>query len=75
MVVADIQNMYTELPVSICRKRCSEIYNEYLHKTSSDSYKVTIPQLNQLLNISLDYSFVEFDNNLYFQYKWATQAV
>lgn len=65
LLVADIQSMYTELPINICKNHVTHTYNQYLQQNSG----FTIPQLTKLLNLSLDYSFIEFNNQLFIQHR------
>lgn len=68
LIAADITSMYQELPINICKKNCVQFYRHNRHKVEMP-FDITESQLIQLLNLALDYSFVEFENELFFQKK------
>lgn len=66
LVAADIQAMYQELPINICKRNCILFYNKYKNITQFP-FEVTEIQLKKLLDFSLDYSYIEFDNQYFLQ--------
>lgn len=66
IVAADIQAMYQELPIDICKKNCILFFNKFKNVTKFP-FEITEQQLSILLNFSLDYSFVKFKTELFFQ--------
>lgn len=68
LVTADISSMYLELPISICKRNCLEFFNKFPYK-SKLPFAINHKQLQQLLNLTLDYSFVQYQDQLYFQKK------
>lgn len=68
LVTADINAMYLELPISTCKSNCMKFFSDNKHKINVP-YDVTNQQLKKLLDLALDYSFVQFDNELFFQHR------
>lgn len=68
LVTADIQSMYLDLPIGVCKRNCMEFFTRYKNVTNFP-FPISEPQLKQLLNLSLDYSFLEFENEFYYQHK------
>lgn len=68
LVAADIHAMYQELPLNVCKTSCINFYDR--HKGNIQlPFQLTSEQLKVLLNLSLDYSFIEFEDQLFFQKK------
>lgn len=66
LVTADIQSMYQELPISVCKNNCVAYFN--LHKDNVKiPLKITESQLKIMLNMCLDYSFIKFEKEIFFQ--------
>lgn len=66
LVAADIQAMYQELPINICKRNCILFYNKYKDQTQFP-FEITETQLKRLLDFSLDYSFLQFGNEIFLQ--------
>jgi hypothetical protein len=58
--------MYQELPIDICKKNCILFFNKYKNVTRLP-FDITEQQLSLLLDFSLDYSFVQYKTELFFQ--------
>lgn len=67
LLVADINSMYTELPIDICKEQCISLFQTLDNK--NNTLNITPTQLKLLLSLSLDYSYVQFNNQIYFQHK------
>lgn len=68
LITADICSMYLELPINICKKNCIDFFQKYKHVTKFP-IEMDARKLKVLLELSLDYSFVEFQNELFYQTK------
>ncbi len=66
LVAADIQSMYQELPINICKRNCVQFYNKFKNVTQFP-FEVTESQLKKLLDFSLDLSYIEFEGEFYLQ--------
>jgi hypothetical protein len=60
--------MYTELPLKICKEHCLNIYAEYCHVFPTAKNIIPPALLKNLLNLSLDYSFIHYLKDLFFQF-------
>jgi len=68
LMTADIESLYPNLPIKICKQRCMEAFVTNKHKLNYP-FSFNEEQLYKLLEWSLDYSFVEFNNLYYEQHK------
>lgn len=68
IITADITSMYLELPINICKKNCIAFFEKYKHVTKFP-IEMNAKKLKTLLDLSLDYSFVEFQNEIFYQTK------
>ncbi len=68
LITADINSMHLELLNCVCKNNCLAFYEKYKHVTQFP-IEMSTQKLKQLLNLSLDYSYVEFDNELFCQTK------
>ncbi|CAL8084913.1 unnamed protein product [Orchesella dallaii] len=68
LVTADISAMYLELPIHICKQNCIKFFRENANKINFP-FPINEAQLKILLDLCLDYSFLEFENNIHFQHK------
>lgn len=66
LVAADIQSMYQELPINICKRNCVQFFNKFKNETKFP-FEVTECQLKRLLDFSLDFSYIEFQNEFFLQ--------
>lgn len=68
LITADINSMYLELPINICKQNCIAFYEKFRNSTNFP-IDINAVKLKALLDLSLDYSYVEFQNDLYYQKK------
>jgi hypothetical protein len=68
LVVSDITSMYTELPISLCKSSCISMFKKYSENNLLNS-EFTTKQVEKLLSLCLDYSFIEFNGQLFLQHK------
>lgn len=68
LVTADISSMYLELPIDCCKREVIKFFND-INQPSVPPFKITSQQLKSLLDLSLDYNFIQFEEELYFQFK------
>ena len=68
LLVADINSMYTEFPVQKCKNACIELFNQYYDHLDSKLISSS-NQLNKLLHLALDFSFLKFSNDFFIQKK------
>lgn len=66
LVAADIQAMYQELPINVCKRNCVNFYNQFKNITQFP-FDINECQLKKLLDFSLDYSYIEFKNEYFLQ--------
>ncbi len=66
LVTADIQSMYQELPIPICKNNCIAFFNSHKNNVNIP-FNITEPQLKMMLNMCLDFSFIQFDDEIFFQ--------
>ncbi len=60
--------MYLELPLNVCKRNCISFFEKYKNVTQFP-LEMSIKKLKTLLDLSLDYSFLEFQNELFYQTK------
>ncbi|XP_035706971.1 uncharacterized protein LOC110848809 [Folsomia candida] len=65
LLTYDIESMYTNLDVNLCKKHCLNKYLKF-KGTSSVPYKFSSYQFQKLMSLCLDYNFNKF-KNLYFK--------
>jgi len=68
LITADINSMYLELPINVCKQNCLKFFRSY-SKLTKLPFPITEEQFKTLLDLSLDYSFLEYQNDLYFQHR------
>ncbi len=66
LVAADIQSMYQELPINVCKQNCVKFYNKFKNETQFP-FDITECQLKKLLDFSLDFSYIEFKGEFFLQ--------
>lgn len=66
MLASDIQSMYQELPIDACKNSCIKFFLENKTKVNFP-IPISVQQLKSLLNLSLDYSYLEYKKELFFQ--------
>ncbi|MES2287676.1 MAG: hypothetical protein V4547_18415 [Bacteroidota bacterium] len=64
LCTADINAMYLELPISVCKENCIKFFVENKHKIELP-INITFNQLKSLLHLTLDYSFLEYDKKYF----------
>lgn len=67
LVTADINAMYLELPIHCCKENVVKFFEEVTDKCLP--FDITSRNLKILLDLCLDYSFIDFNNELFFQHK------
>jgi hypothetical protein len=67
LITIDVEALYPSLIIADCKKHCIESYlrNKHLCKTLDLNYQ----GISDLLSLSLDYNYVAFQDQLFFQYK------
>jgi len=68
LVTADINAMYLELPINVCKNHCMTFFNRY-KQIAEFPFQISSQELKTLLDLSLDYSFTEYNREIYFQHK------
>jgi hypothetical protein len=68
LITADINSMYLELPISVCKNNCLAFFDKYKHVTQFP-IEMNKEKVKQLLDLSLDYSYLEYDNEIFYQTK------
>jgi len=68
LVTIDISAMYTNLPINVCKKHCINALTKFKNKCNLN-LDVSNEQFKQLLDLCLDYSYVEYDDKYYFQHR------
>lgn len=66
LIAADIQSMYQELPIQVCKESCMSYYELHNNEVKIP-IKINLSQLKTLLHLALDYSFTKHENELFFQ--------
>jgi len=68
LVTIDIVSLYTNLPTSVCKLHCTKYFNRYKHELEFP-FNITNIQLENLMSLALDFSFVEYEGNYFVQHK------
>ncbi len=68
LVTADIDALYPNLNIANCKKFTCSFFEEYKHLINLP-FDVTSSELLKLLDWSLDYSFVEFNSEYFYQHR------
>lgn len=66
LLAADIQSMYQELPIECCKTSCLTFFRNFKNVTKLP-FDITEKQLEILLDLSLDYSYIQFKNEYFYQ--------
>lgn len=67
LITIDVEALYPSLLINDCKRHCIESYLRNRHLNSD--ILLNKQQVLQLLSLSLDYSYVNYNNNFYFQHK------
>jgi hypothetical protein len=67
LITYDVESMYTSLRTSICKKRCMQAFREHI-KTNNYDFNITCRDFKQLLDLSLDFSYLKYNNEYFFQH-------
>jgi len=68
LVTVDIVSLYTNLITQNCKSICCNYYKKYKNDATLPN-NITVEQLRTLLDLSLDFSFVKYDKEYFYQYK------
>lgn len=68
LCTADIQAMYLELPITTCKENCLQFFTENRDRVNLP-LNLTPNQLKLLLDLTLNYSFVQFGNEMFVQHR------
>lgn len=68
LVTADISAMYLELPINICKQNCLKYFRANKHLVNFP-FQISEEQFKLLLDLCLDYSFLEYNNEIFFQHR------
>lgn len=66
LITYDISSMYTSLKLQNCKKYCCTAFEAYKHKLNLP-YNFTTKQFNEMLNLSLDYNYIQFNDQYFTQ--------
>jgi len=66
LVTIDVEALYPSLNLNDCKKHCLDMYE--LSKTMNE-VKLTRNQLSNLLDLSLDYNYVQYENEWFYQHR------
>lgn len=68
LVTVDVEALYTSLKIQDCKKHCAAAYHKYV-ESHKENVIISEDKFNELLALSLDYNYVEYENNMYFQHR------
>jgi len=68
LVTIDVEALYPSLNITDCKKHCADTYINYSSRHNLD-FKLNRKQFLELMSLSLDYNFVEYEGNMYYQHK------
>ncbi|CAL8119549.1 unnamed protein product [Orchesella dallaii] len=68
LITADINSMYLELPIDVCKRNCIKHFEKFKNVTDFP-FPITKNELKTLLDLSLDYSYLEYNGELFYQRK------
>jgi hypothetical protein len=69
LLAIDIEALYPNLLISDCKKHCSESYMRNKNQLLNSQIDLNKQEILDLLALSLDYSFVSYNEQMYYQYK------
>ncbi len=65
LITVDVEALYPSLSISDCKKHCTESY----FKQHNQALSLTRNQFKDLMSLSLDYNYVIYDNQLFYQHR------
>ncbi len=68
-MTVDVEALYPSLIISDCKKHCTDAYLRYNENNTSESISLDKKGILDLLGLSLDYNYVAYNNQMYFQHK------
>jgi len=68
LVTADIEGLYTNLKIQNCKNYTCEFFEKYKNLIKMP-FDITSSEIRRLMNWSLDYSFVEFGSEYFYQHR------
>ncbi|CAL8136063.1 unnamed protein product [Orchesella dallaii] len=68
LITCDIDSMYTNLNVNRCKYFCMKGFRKY-KANNTLPFEINEQTMHSLLNISLDYNYLEYDNEFFVQHK------
>jgi len=68
LVTADIDALYTNLSIKNCKKFTCLFYEQFKHLINMP-FEIKTSEIMRMLNWSLDYSFVEFESEYFYQHR------
>lgn len=68
LVTVDVEALYPSLNISDCKKHCSDAYMNYISENEVN-FKLSRKSFLELMSLSLDYNYVEYENDMYFQHQ------
>lgn len=69
LLTIDIEALYPSLLISDCKKHCSESYMRNKNKLIDTKINLNMQEILDLLGLSLDYSYVSYQDQMFYQYK------
>lgn len=68
LITVDVEALYPSLQINDCKKHCSESYLRNVHN-STLPFSLNKREILDLIGLSLDYNFVAYDNQMFYQHK------
>jgi hypothetical protein len=68
LITIDVDSLYTNLPISVCKKHVINYYEEYKSKCILP-FNVSKEDIKMLMKWNLEHSFVKYENEFYYQHK------
>jgi len=68
LVTIDVEALYTSLHINDCKKHCTLAYERYITSHDDNAF-INKSQFKDLLALSLDYNYVEYNDMMFFQHR------
>lgn len=68
LVTIDVEALYPSLKLNDCKRHCLNTYCDYTQSLNT-GFKLNRQQFLELMSLSLDFSFVEYEGNMYYQHQ------
>jgi len=68
LVTVDIVALYTNLPTKVCKEHCCKNYSQFKNLVTIP-FNMETSQLKTLLDLSLDFNYVQYEEHYYTQFK------